>query len=112
GRTLSRKPSSRLIGYTQRDSSGLWVRVMDPVTGTSEALIRLTRTNEYFAWTPEGDLLTASGNRLLRWRRGDSDWIEVATFTEAGLQNITRLAVSPDGSRLALVGAEPAPPRP
>jgi len=42
---------------------------------------------------------------------GEKEWTEVARFAEPGLQRITRLALSPDGSRLALVSAEPAPPQ-
>lgn len=111
GRALLKVPGRHAVSYAQRDSSGYQVRVIDPVTGQGELLVRLPEGNEFFIWLPDGALLSASGNRLLRWRAGDNDWTEVARFSEPGLQRITRLALSPAGDRLALVGAEPAPPQ-
>lgn len=111
GRALLKVPGRHAISYAQRDSAGFQVRVIDPVTGQGETLVRLPEGNEFFIWTPDGSLLSASGNRLLRWRAGEKDWSEVARFSEPGLSRITRLALSPAGDRLALVGAEPAPPQ-
>lgn len=111
GRALLKVPRRHAVSYAQRDSAGFQVRVIDPVTGQGERLVRLPEGNEFFIWTPDGALLSASGNRLLRWRAGERDWTEVARFTEPGLSRITRLALSPTGDRLALVGAEPAPPQ-
>jgi hypothetical protein len=112
GRALLKVPGRHAVSYAQRDSAGYWVRVIDPVTGQGESLVRLPPGNEFFAWTGDGTLLSASGNRLLRWRAGETDWSEVARFSESGLQQISRLAISPSGDRLALVGSEPAPKAP
>jgi len=56
-----------------------------------------------FAWTG-GVALAARGTKLFQWnpRRGES-WEEVADLAGAGLTNVTRLAVSPKGDRLAIV---------
>ena len=112
GRALLKVPGRYAVSYAQRDSAAFWVRVIDPVTGQGESLVRLPEGNEFFTWMPDGALLSASGNRLLRWRSGEQDWSEVARFSEPGLQQISRLAVSPSGDRLALVGSEPAPKAP
>ena len=111
GRALLKVPGRHAVSYAQRDSAGFQVRVIDPVTGQGATLVRLPEGNEYFIWLPDGSLLSASGNRLLRWGAGLTEWTEVARFTEPGLQRISRLALSPAGDRLALVGAEPAPPQ-
>jgi hypothetical protein len=111
GRALLKVPGRHAVSYAQRDSAGFLVRVIDPVTGQGESLVRLPEGNEFFIWLPGGSLLSASGNRLLRWRAGDKEWTEVARFAEPGLQRITRLALSPAGDRLALVGAEPGAPQ-
>ena len=111
GRALLKVAGRRAVSYAQRDSAGYLVRTIDPVTGQGETLIRLPEGNEFFIWLSDGSLLSASGNRLLRWRAGEKDWSEVTRFTEPGLQRITRLAVSPAGDRLALVGTDPAPPQ-
>jgi len=109
GRTLLRVPGRRAISYVQRDSSGGWIRSLDPVTGAGENLARLPEGNEFYTWTPGGELLAARGNRLLRWDTGAAGWETVAEFAEPGLQRITRLAVSPAGDRIALVGEEARP---
>lgn len=108
GRALLTVPGRRAVSYAQHDSAGFVVRVIDPVTGQGESLIRLPEGNEFFTWLPDGALLSASGNRLLRWRPGETEWSEVARFSEPGLQQISRLSVSASGDKLALVGSEPA----
>ena len=47
------------------------------------------------------------GATLYGWRRGQSGWKEVLSLERLSLAGVTRLAVSPQGDYLALVG----PPR-
>ena len=109
GRGVFRIPGRRAISYVQRDSAGGTIRSLDPVTSASTELIRLPEGTEFYAWTPDGEILSARGNELLRWRQGDNGWSPVASFPEAGLRKISRIAVSGAGDRIALVGEEPAP---
>lgn len=109
GRCISLVPGRRAISYVQRDSAGGTIRSLDPVTGSSTELIRLPEGTEFYAWTPNGEMLSARGNELLRWRAGDKAWSPVASFPEPGLRRISRIAVSGAGDRVALVGEEPAP---
>lgn len=57
----------------------------------------------HVAWTPDGTLLMAHEGTLYAWKEGESDWRAVADLSALGLRNVTRLAVSPQGDRLALV---------
>jgi hypothetical protein len=57
----------------------------------------------FLAWTPDGTLLMAVNSTLYRWRSGDPNWTVVANLGGFGLRNVTRLAVSPKGDRLAIV---------
>jgi hypothetical protein len=59
---------------------------------------------EFHAWTPDGVLLSSSGSRVVAWL--DDSWQEVTDLAYLGLK-LSRLTISPDGMRLALV-AEPA----
>lgn len=111
GRGLARVPGQRAISYVQRDSAGMSIVRLDPVSGSGTHLIRLPEGNEFFAWTASGDLFSASTNRLLLRKPGAGEWIEVVRFPDAGLQRISRLAISPAGDRIALVSAEAAPPQ-
>jgi hypothetical protein len=57
----------------------------------------------HVAWTPDGTLLMAHGGMLHAWREGESTWRAVADLNALGLRNVTRLAVSPGGDRIAIV---------
>lgn len=106
GRTLLVIPHRHAVSYVQRDSAGGWIRSLDPASGTGENLARLPPGTEFYAWTPEGDLFSTRGNELVRWNAGTRDWETVTRFSEPGLQKITRLAVSQQGDRIALVGED------
>ena len=113
GRSLHRVPGKDAFSYTQRDSAGaLWITVQ-PATGESETiLVKAASGNEFHTWTPDGVLLSATEGRLVRWNGAlDSTraWVPVAELGKAGVRNVSRLAVSPDGKWLAFV-AEPASP--
>jgi Tol biopolymer transport system component len=57
-----------------------------------------------YAWTPDGALLAFVGSKLHRLRPGlDTEWVEIADLAPFGVRSATRLAVSPDGARLAFV---------
>ena len=55
------------------------------------------------AWTPDGTLLMAHNGLLHAWRAGGEDWTPIADLGAMGLRNVTRLAVSPKGDRIAIV---------
>jgi len=109
GRTLLLVPGRHRVSYVQRDSTGGWIRSLDPVSGSSEALAPLPEGTEFYAWAPEGELLSTHGNQLLRFDAAAKRWLTVAEFGDPGLQKITRLAVSPKGDRIALVGEDAKP---
>jgi hypothetical protein len=112
GRTIVRATESTTIYYAQRDSSrAWWVHALDG--GKDAAIVKLpSARDDFFAVTPDGDIIAANGNKLVQYQRNEEKWIELATFSEPGLQHITRIAFSPAGDRLAIVGDEPAVPRP
>ena len=111
GRTILRSTQGTAIYYAQRDSSGWWVHELDGARDRAIAKLPSAR-DDFFAVTGDGDLIAANGNQLLTYQRAEEKWIELAKFSEPGLQHITRIAVSPSGDLLALVGDEPSPPRP
>lgn len=57
----------------------------------------------HVAWTPDGTLLMAHDGKLHAWKAGETGWRAVADLTSAGLRNVTRLAVSAKGDRIAIV---------
>ena len=113
GRSLQRIPGRPSVSFVQRDSvAGPWLDELDTRTHRVTKLVKAPPGADFFAWTPGDIVLTASGTKLYQWdpRRGGA-WDEVADFATAGLSSVTRLAVSPEGDRLAVVAVPAAPPR-
>ena len=107
GRSIHRIPGTAAISFVRKVSDEeWWIERLDPAAGTSERVTRTIPGREDYAWTPEGEILMGDGGRLFAWSEG-SDWTEVADFSDLGVEGITRLAVSPDGSRIALVANRP-----
>jgi hypothetical protein len=113
GRSLQRMPgtgASRHLSFVQRERSGdsvtLVVKELDPASGAITTLTPAVAgsTEADLAWMPDGTLLMVKDNVLYSWRRGQSGWKDVAPLSRLGLRGVTRLAVSPAGDRLALVG--------
>ena len=80
---------------------------MMPEALTTESLVDTRPGGDFHAWTPSGLLLMAEESMLYQYDAdGAANWQLVADLSP--LRDITRLAVSPSGDRLALVAAEPA----
>jgi hypothetical protein len=105
GRPLQRVPGSAAIAFLQRDSAaGNWIKQANPHTKGVTPLVRALDDADYFTWATGSIVIAARGTRLYQWNpRRSADWEEVADFSAGGLTNVTRLAVSPRGDRLAIV---------
>jgi len=108
GRSLYRFPGRGTVSFVQwsPDRTG-WITEYDPETGASAPIAPLLEENEFYAWTPDGVLVMGQGSKLFRWRPGESEvWEEMADLLFACILDITRIAVSPDGGWIAVVGAD------
>jgi dipeptidyl aminopeptidase/acylaminoacyl peptidase len=113
GRSLQRIPGREAVSFVQRDSvAGASLQEVDVRTHRVMKLAPAPAGADFFVWTPTGIVLTASGTTLYQWdpQRG-GDWEPIADLTPAGLTNLTRLAVSPNGDRLAIVAVPAVQPR-
>jgi hypothetical protein len=111
GRSIHKVPGRAAISFVQRDSAAAWwVKEVDLSTRQIRPLVRTRENVDLYAWTPGGILLMAQGSKVYQWdpRRG-GDLEQVVDLAGAGLNNITRLAVSPRGDRLALVATDVFP---
>ena len=113
GRALQRIPGREAFSFAQRDSAkALWIMTQTAAGDSASMLVRAPADNEYHAWTPDGVLLSVTRGQLVRWNRAldaTSGWVPVADLSKAGVKNVSRLTVSPDGKWLAFV-AEPVAP--
>jgi len=118
GRSIQRMPSGG-VSFVHRER-----RSADPSTGTTLTIKRLFKTSTsssvqvealtapppgltepYLTWMSDGSALVAVNSTLYRWRTGDSSWTPVVNLGGFGLRDVTRLAVSPKGDRIAIVAA-------
>ncbi len=107
GRGMGLFPNSEDVSYIHKDDDEWWLCALDIETGAIRYVIKTLERSEDYVWLTSGHLLMGKDNQLYRWsgREGD-EWQLVYTFAEAGLQEITRLACSPDGKWLAVVSTE------
>lgn len=109
GRSLQKIPNAGAVSFVQRDQASqptFWIRAFDlrirQITELTRALPGGGEPD--VAWTPDGTLLTAHEGALFGWRLGERAWTRIADLDAVGVRGVTRLAVSPDGRWLALVG--------
>ncbi|MES2524335.1 MAG: M20/M25/M40 family metallo-hydrolase [Gemmatimonadota bacterium] len=108
GRSLHRIPGSNRVSYVQKGTGGWHVMMLDPRTRRVDTLVRTLDGSEDIAWADSVTLVSGKGSALFAWRRGDAAWKQIGDFAFAGITSVTRLAVSPNGQWLAVVGAQRA----
>jgi dipeptidyl aminopeptidase/acylaminoacyl peptidase len=106
GRSLHRIPGRATISFVQwEDGRRGVITELDPDSGEDSILAPTLEGNEFHAWTPGGALLTGQGSKLFMWVPGVSQaWEEIADLATNGVTGISRIAVSPEGDRIAIVG--------
>jgi Tol biopolymer transport system component len=112
GRSLHRVPGTRIVSFVQREASGeFWIKQIDVDSKKIEAIVKTPdvegSTDRDMAWLPDGrTILLSSGNRVLAWTRGTTEWREVFDVAAHGLGTPSRLALSPKGDAVAIVVSE------
>jgi dipeptidyl aminopeptidase/acylaminoacyl peptidase len=106
GRSLQYVPSHNAVSFVSMPSADeSWITEVDLLLRQQQRLVRTPPGGEDFVWLPSGELLLAHGSKILSWSRDSAGWDEVADYAEAGLTEVMRIAVAPDGSRLVFVAS-------
>jgi dipeptidyl aminopeptidase/acylaminoacyl peptidase len=107
GRSLHRIPGTAHISFSQNISdTESWIQEFDPASRTITRRARLPAGVEDYAWTPDGGLVAGDGSKIVVW--SSDAWQVVGDLAQQGISGITRLAVSPDGKWIAVVGVPAA----
>jgi hypothetical protein len=109
GRSLHKIPGTRAFSFIQKTAEKDWlIKKVDLETQKISTVTKTIAGQEDIAWTSDGLILTSDGEKLFVFTPGkDLSWREVEI--KAGkeiLKGVTRLAVSQDGDKLAVVVAE------
>jgi hypothetical protein len=109
GRSLHKIPGERSISFIQRDEMQSKVMRLETETMKVSMLTPTVANGDHVAWTPKRQLLTSDGTILYFLRHGEApgSWqrVEVKTGAEL-LKGVTRMAVSAQGNKLAVVVTE------
>lgn len=115
GRSIQRIPGGRRASYVRRVGEGKYVlESVDPSSGPTfriDTIAALPDSAEYVVWRSGTEAYTAGGSRIFRLKLPSKSWTVVEDLGPKGIRGITRLALSPDGSRLALVAEDGANPQ-
>lgn len=105
GRSLHPVPNSKLISYISKTNTDWEIKSLNPKTGEMKFIAKTLPQIEDMCWLPDRSLLMAKDGILYRYNpKTNGEWQEVFSLKSQGITNITRLAISPDGKKLAIVG--------
>ena len=99
-------PGTSKFSYVHRQANGeVWIKELDPETRAIRPLVSMAGSNFHYNWSPDGYIWNIEGSKLKRWKEATTDgWEELADLDSHGIQNATRVSISPDGKWLAVVG--------
>ncbi|WP_284124734.1 hypothetical protein [Parerythrobacter aestuarii] len=98
-------PGTDQISFVHRQTNEqVWIKAFDPATKAIRPLTSLVGTNANYTWTPDGAILQIEGGKVYRWKEGGEGWEVIADLADHGVASANRIAVSPDGKRIAVVG--------
>ena len=108
GRTLQKIPKTNSLAYTLVNEVGnLDLYIFDMVSKDSYFICELPYGVQDYVWLNEFQVLTGMGSNLFLYDTlGESKWNKVASLDEFGVKNISRMAISPNGKKLAVVVEE------
>lgn len=108
GRSLQKIPQTNSMAYTlvnESENHDLYILDMD--SKDSYFVCELPRGVQDYVWLNDAQILVGMGSRLFLYDTlGEPEWNKVASLDEFRVTNITRMAVSPNGKKLALVVEE------
>lgn len=111
GRSIHPTPDGTGVTFVHKASELDWRIERIELEGDGRRTLIATRPgSEDFVWTGRGEIVMGEGSAVYACCGGDStpEWRRAADLSEHGIRAITRLAVSSDESRLAVVGERPS----
>jgi hypothetical protein len=108
GRSLHSIPNSSTVSFISKEKDSIWeIKSIDPISGTTKHIFKTLPKTEDMCWISSNIILMGNGDKLYKFQlEKDMDWIEVASLSNYGISNITRLSANPNGTKLAVVGED------
>jgi hypothetical protein len=105
GRSIHRVAGTRRVSYTAPEGDARSIFTHDAATGGNQKIAPAPPTEEGdYAWAPDKALLAAVGSAIHRLEPGPgAAWTPITDLSAEGVGKISRLAVSPNGDKIAFV---------
>ena len=103
GRSLHKVPNRDVFSYVDKSTEPWQIVSMHPKTKEKQILVPVIFNSEDYAWLSSSQIITGHNGMLYTWSIGNDKWNEVFDLSIFGMNEITRIAASPDGTRLAIV---------
>ncbi|PHR74054.1 MAG: hypothetical protein COA67_01430 [Lutibacter sp.] len=105
GRSLHKIPNSNLVSYISKATENWEIRSLNPINSNTKFIVNTLANSEDICWTINGTILMGKGDILYKYNpKEDKNWVKITSLKKYGITNITRLATSPNGSKISIVG--------
>jgi hypothetical protein len=108
GRSLHKIPKENAISYTRKISDSNFSIMRYNSDGKTSSMIcaELVNSDGDMCWTPDKKILATRGDKIIMFDELENNWKEIEILSENKAYSFTRIAVSPDGKKLAVVVTE------
>jgi len=103
GRTIRKDPVTGDLLFVDTNTSPFQIAAFNPNTGEIRRIVPLFPESQDFTVDSTGGFWTGNGSKLYRRTAQDSRWVLIADLGSSGIRNISRLAIDPGDTRIALV---------
>lgn len=99
GRGMTRLPGDNLAFIHKLNDQTWMLKELDTYTYRAKDVVRTLPNSEDFLYLDDGTYIMGNGSKLYKFNKlNDQDWVEIADFRYYGIKNITRLALSSNGT--------------
>jgi hypothetical protein len=108
GRSIHKIPGKFAISFVNKSAPEKWtIKTIEEQNATAKEIGQTLSAREDLAWTPDGKLIMSDGEKFfITDLTTPLNWREIKLDSPLAIKGITRLAVSNDGSKLAVVVSE------
>lgn len=109
GRSIQKIPASaglgsQLVSFISLQHESPEIYAIDPMTSDSKYITDPIEGSQDLAWTKNGSILMGHGNKIFKFHpQMDSEWQSVAVECPLPFDGISRMVISPDGTKIAVV---------
>lgn len=104
GRSVHRIPNSNLVSFISKENKKYWlIKSLNPRTKEIKTMTSIGKSED-ITWLPNGTLLISKRNAIYKFNpKTDTYSTTFFSFFDENINNISRIAVNKEGTKLALV---------